>query len=146
MFIAHSLGGLVLKEALCISDHSSDYHLKQADHCSVGIAFLGTPHRGSGLATLANVIANTLKIVMRANTDVLGGLKRDSKVLTEVEDSFGEWLKNKGVDFNITCFYEELELPAVGFVSLFQCSVQKLSRHKQVLLTDSRLSRKNQHE
>jgi protein SERAC1 len=135
----------VIKEALCISSHSSDYHLKQADRCTVGIAFLGTPHRGSGLATLANVIANTLKIVMTANTDVLRGLKRDSKVLAEVEDSFGEWLKNKGVDFNITCFYEELELLAMGFVSLLQCSVEKLSRHKQLLLTDPRLSRKNRH-
>lgn len=113
----------MIKEALCISDRSSDYYLKQASHCTIGIAFLGTPHRGSGLATLANVIANTLKIIMRVNTDVLGGLRRDSNVLTEVEDSFAEWLKNKGVNFNMTCFYEELELPAVGFVGLLYCSI-----------------------
>jgi hypothetical protein len=54
----------------------------------------------------------------RVNTDILRVLERDSEVLADIEDSFGIWLRRKSSDFQITCFYEELELPGVGLVCL----------------------------
>ena len=118
MFIVHSLGGLVTKKALCMSESSSEPDLNQIDRCAVAVAFLGTPHRGSGLATFAKGATDILKFVhKRVNSDILEPLKRDSQMLADVEDSFAHWLRRKGNQFNITCFYEELGLVGVGLVS-----------------------------
>jgi protein SERAC1 len=50
VFVAHSLGGLVCKEAILISRNSPDAHLKSVfDHVR-GIIFVGTLHRGAWIA------------------------------------------------------------------------------------------------
>ncbi|MCJ1348924.1 hypothetical protein MMC31_007157 [Peltigera leucophlebia] len=117
VFVAHSLGGLVTKKALCLSENSFESHLKQADACTIAVAFLGTPHRGLGLAPFAKGVTNILKAShKRVNTDIISLLQRKSEVLGEVEDYFGIWLRKKGQGFNMTCFYEEWELPGLGLV------------------------------
>ena len=98
------------KKALCLSENSFESHLKQADACTTAVAFLGTPHRGSGLAPFAKGIANILKTsYKRVNTDIISLLQRKSEVLGEVEDSFGIWLRKKGQGFNMTCFMFQLD-------------------------------------
>lgn len=117
VFIVHSLGGLITKKALCMSESSAESHLNQADRSTIAIAFLGTPHRGSGLAPFAKGIADILKLVnMKVNGDILEPLKRNSQVLADVEDSFSNWLRKKGSRVDLTCFYEELGLPVTGLV------------------------------
>lgn len=58
VFVAHSLGGLVvksvLKEALHSSDKSSAAKIR---NCTRGIVFLATPHSGSGLASKGRLLA-----------------------------------------------------------------------------------------
>jgi hypothetical protein len=106
----------VTKKALCMSECSFEDHLKQVNRCTKAIAFLGTPHRGSDLTSFVATVANILKAGgKRVNVDILELLKPNNRVLVEVEDSFGIWLRNKG-SFNLTCFYEELELLGVGKV------------------------------
>ena len=92
------------------------------DRCTIGVVFLGTPHRGSDLTPFATIVANILKAGgKRVNREILQLLNRDSEVLADVEESYAEWLrKNKG-RFDLTCFFEELELPAVGMVSSLPC-------------------------
>jgi hypothetical protein len=142
----HSLGGLVTKKALCLSESHVESHLKQADCCTIAVAFLGTPHRGAGLASLADVVANILKTGgKRVNKDILGVLKRNSEVLADIENSFGIWLRKKGNDFKMTCFYEELELPGVGLVCLRYYYILRSSKLEWPLLIYLRLSQKTQH-
>lgn len=114
--VAHSLGGLVAKKALCLSEQAADDHLRQLHLDTVAVAFLGTPHRGSGLAPYAKGVANVLKLTKRVNSDILDVLQRNSQVLADVEDSFATWLRKRGSSVDITCFFEELELPAFGMV------------------------------
>lgn len=119
MFIAHSLGGLITKKALCMSESSAESHMNQTERSTIAIAFLGTPHRGSGLATFAKGIAGILKLVnMKANGDILEPLERSSQVLADIEDSFSNWLRKKNNRIDLTCFYEELGLPVTGLVRL----------------------------
>ncbi|KAI9795170.1 MAG: hypothetical protein M1816_000192 [Peltula sp. TS41687] len=114
IFIVHSLGGLVTKKALCLSEQAFEPHLHQLDRHTIAIAFMGTPHRGSGLAPFASGIANILKACqMRVNREILKLLERDSEVLADVEASFAIWLRRNGSRFNLTCFFEELELRTV---------------------------------
>ena len=132
----------MMKKALCLSEHAFEPHEKQLDRCTIAVAFLGTPHRGSGLAPFATGIAQILKAGgKRVNRDILELLKRDSEVLADVEESFGIWLRKTGGRFQLTCFYEELELPTIGMVrSLCRQSLICVFR---IALTCTRLSRKN---
>lgn len=108
----------MLKKVLCLSESSYETHLKQVDNCTVAIGFLGTPHRGSGLAEFADALAKVLKIGgKRVNRDILGVLKRKSEILADVEDGFAIWLRRKGASVDISCFHEQLELPGIGLVS-----------------------------
>lgn len=52
VFVGHSLGGLMIKAALDYSERSAyPAEHRLVERC-VGVAFLGTPHAGSGLASL----------------------------------------------------------------------------------------------
>ena len=115
------------KKALCLSEQAVEPHLKQLDCCTIAVAFLGTPHRGSGLTPFANSVANILKAGgMRVNRNILQLLDRDSEALADVEGSFGIWLRKNSSHFDVTCFFEELELPAVGMVGYPYCRCSRV--------------------
>ena len=79
--------------------------------------FLGTPHGGSDLAPFCAAVTELSRIVRaRTNSKLLQLLQRDSETLADIEDSFATFLRKNPGRFRITCFYEELELPAVGMV------------------------------
>jgi hypothetical protein len=60
VFIGHSLGGLMIKAALKHAESSDDESEKRLAERCAGVAFIATPHAGSGLASLlANVDALT---------------------------------------------------------------------------------------
>lgn len=50
IFVAHSLGGLVTQDCLCLSRKHPEKHLMQICLCTIGIVFLGMPHYGADLA------------------------------------------------------------------------------------------------
>lgn len=132
----HSLGGLVTKKALCLSEQTIFLHWKQLDRCTIGVVFIGTPHRGSDLTPFAASVANILKAGgKRVNKEVLQLLNRDSEVLADVEESYAVWLRRNNDRFDLICFFEELELPAVGMVSL----LFRPRRFPYILLINERL-------
>lgn len=53
IFIAHSLGGLLVKYVLKVSCESAKPDHQRLAHRTCGVIFMATPHRGSYLATLA---------------------------------------------------------------------------------------------
>jgi hypothetical protein len=60
VFVGHSLGGLMIKAALDYARGSSDPKERRLVERCVGVAFLGTPHAGSGLASLLANLDNLL--------------------------------------------------------------------------------------
>jgi hypothetical protein len=119
VLVVHSLGGLVAKKALLVSEEAYKDSLRLLHDNTVAVAFLGTPHRGGNFAGFASNIAKVLKISRkRVNDDVLKILERDSEVLADIEESFGLWLRKKGDQVDLTCFFEEFEYPVIGTVSL----------------------------
>ncbi|KAK4160240.1 hypothetical protein QBC43DRAFT_293131 [Cladorrhinum sp. PSN259] len=95
-------------------NNSAEAHERQLHDRTITIAFCGTPHRGSGIASFATSVAHNLKAAhKRVNTDILALLKRDSEVLAEIDAMFSVWLRKKGKKFTLTCFSEEHELPGV---------------------------------
>lgn len=96
LWVAHSLGGLLLKRSLLYSNDLKDKN--HEDHRGVfvstyGIIFLGTPHTGSGLATWGRVLqamADTVlpKKLFESESVLLKTLKRDNETLQNINNHF----------------------------------------------------------
>ncbi|KAK8071357.1 LipA and NB-ARC domain-containing protein [Apiospora hydei] len=117
---AHSMGGLMCEDALLASQNSPESHLRAILECTYGILFLGTPHSGSGLATSAERLAKLIGLIKDTNPRILGVLRRDSEVLSRIQDDFHTMLRSRTFDgyppISISCCYEELPLQGIGEV------------------------------
>ena len=138
----HSLGGLVLQSvslqehfvdrlqsdpywpyAQCLTlsnEASASSHLYSIVESTIAIAFLGTPHAGAdSLANWASKSAKFLSVVHNVNVEIVVVLKTDSEVLAILHESFTKMLKTREPKrIDITCFYEQKEVPLVGYVSI----------------------------
>jgi protein SERAC1 len=86
--------------------------------CTQVIAFLGTPHRGSDLASWATLAANLVNTAKRANRAILDTLNPKSDVLSMLVNDFHPTLKSRERKeegtVNITCYAEELAVSRWG--------------------------------
>ncbi|KAH8881765.1 TPR-like protein [Thozetella sp. PMI_491] len=92
IFVCHSLGGLVVKEALVQAWNRSSYNQDILDMAKACL-FLGVPHRGSGLADWATVpisFLKTLSMGFTGNSNFVGILKSSSKDWVRLSDNFVE--------------------------------------------------------
>lgn len=91
-FIAHSLGGWIVKRALIISSEAADSELKDIELSTSGVAFFGTPSPGrpSSPSPLAHVIRTTSGLADN-------GQSRAAKSLASQEPhaSDMEWLEHQ---------------------------------------------------
>ncbi|KAM7203860.1 hypothetical protein V8F20_003866 [Naviculisporaceae sp. PSN 640] len=70
IFVAHSLGGLLVKEVLRRSHESEEYEVKDIVKSAIGVIFMGTPHRGSpGLAELGDTVRRMISTLFRVDTN-----------------------------------------------------------------------------
>lgn len=117
ILVAHSLGGLVCKEACLASWNNPEDHLRDIFNSLVGIAFMGTPHRGSWMADWAGIPAWALGIFKSTNKSLLEILRTDDQLLISIQERFWSMVRrvregNRRLE--VTCFFEELALPIVG--------------------------------
>ena len=117
IFVAHSLGGLVCKEAILMSRNNPEAHLRSIFDCVRGIAFMGTPHKGSWMSDWAKIPAGALGLVKSTNKSLLKILETESPLLESIQLRFLAMireLRESGRRLEITCFFEELPLTMVG--------------------------------
>ncbi|KAL3469505.1 Alpha/Beta hydrolase protein [Aspergillus californicus] len=113
VFIAHSLGGLVVQQALIAARESRMAHLRRIETHTVGICFLGTPHRGANLATWGERIARVLNIFKPVNCHIVRLLDPGSHTLHELRRAFHNLLekrKDENSRIGIVCFYETIPM------------------------------------
>lgn len=112
LFIAHSLGGIIVKEMLRQSHgyYSHSTHLRGISESTVGIIFFGTPHGGADPKGLLRYVVEAVgRIVgMRVNEQVLETLLPSSECLQELHDEFGPIAREK--HWTIHCFQEQYGL------------------------------------
>jgi hypothetical protein len=119
IFVAHSLGGLVCKETILTSRHNPEIHLRDVFQHTVGIIFMGTPHRGSWMADWMRIPASSLGVFKSTNKSLLQVLETDDQLLESIQVKFWSMVREQresGRRLEITCFFEELPLPVVGQV------------------------------
>lgn len=116
IFVAHSLGGLVVKQALITAREHESTQSENEDYArilrnTIGIIFLGTPHKGSDQARWDAVAANLARILKKDHNDtIVEALSRGSSVLESLQSSF------TGISdrFSYSTFTEEREYPNIG--------------------------------
>lgn len=93
--------------------------------------FLGTPHSGSGLAQWAVWFATAIKPLKKTSTAILEVLKRNSEVLARIQTDFHTMIRDmsqNGHPIKLMCFYEEIPVQGIGFVSqIMYCSYYQIS-------------------
>jgi protein SERAC1 len=108
IFVGHSLGGLLVKQALIRSteyySNRQDMDLGAISQATVGVLFIGTPHRGSSKASLGKIAQTAAMIALRQpNMNLLDTLKQDSQILESQRKSF-DGISSR---WTLVCLYEE---------------------------------------
>lgn len=118
LWVGHSLGGLVIKEAIIraasSSTHGRDPRLADLYSSTIGVIFMGTPHRGSPKASLGELAARLTSRLLAAgsNMQVLGNLRPDSHALEKQLHDF----VTVSSQIPVVCFYEELKTGSAGLI------------------------------
>ncbi|KAK4082812.1 uncharacterized protein Triagg1_1702 [Trichoderma aggressivum f. europaeum] len=114
VFVAHSLGGIVVKEMLARSSSSLEAELRDIVESTGSIIFLGTPHRGSqDVAALGEVVRSVISSLgMETTPAILDALGLKTTDLSRAQEDFSIlWQKH---DFQVKTFQEGLSLAKIG--------------------------------
>jgi hypothetical protein len=136
IFVAHSLGGVVVKSVepppsgalatpvMRIESNIIQALIDAARHGSqhrwlleqtTGIVFLGTPHQGSSIADKAAFLGKFAKFAgLKLNKEILASLKRNSDGLFEKAEQFRDICGK----IKISSFYETIAVVLLGQSSL----------------------------
>ncbi|KAE8132323.1 hypothetical protein BDV38DRAFT_261751 [Aspergillus pseudotamarii] len=113
LFIAHSLGGIVVKESLVQARLCMSYGT--IGESTIGIAFFGAPHQGSCLALIGDVFAKVVRATLRnPRNTFMNALKSDDLYAREISSNFQQLLEN----YRYLNFCETLPLKNFGLVCL----------------------------
>ncbi|KAL9002530.1 MAG: hypothetical protein Q9188_004542 [Gyalolechia gomerana] len=100
IFVAHSLGGIVVKEMLRRSADFQDHqtHLRQIYECTAAVIFFGTPHGGADPRGFFQHVAEQVVRAsgLKVNEQVVNTLLPSSERLRELRDEFGRMARRQG--------------------------------------------------
>ncbi|PVH68096.1 hypothetical protein DL98DRAFT_662333 [Cadophora sp. DSE1049] len=98
IFLAHSLGGIVLKNALHRCQESMDPKFSKVVDRVDTVMFFGTPHRGSDIASWGRIASNIANAALQdTNGSLLTDLQVDSQILDLIHDDFLKVLHKKNI-------------------------------------------------
>jgi len=102
IFVAHSLGGIVVKQALIQAQYEPRY--SSIRDASIGVLFFGTPHQENDKMTYGSVLANVArKLSYRPLPTLINALENNSDELQQLNTHF----KVQSLRYHIVSFYEQ---------------------------------------
>ncbi|VUC23348.1 unnamed protein product [Clonostachys rosea] len=114
IFVAHSLGGIVVKEMLAISSTWPISEYQDVVRSTSAVVFLGTPHRGSPELASFGEWARSLISAFRIQTtsDILDALGMRNTDLERAQEAFSAlWQEH---DFRVKTFQEGFGLKGIN--------------------------------
>ncbi|KAK4206609.1 hypothetical protein QBC37DRAFT_121152 [Rhypophila decipiens] len=115
VFVAHSLGGIMVKEVLANSAESEDPTLRSIAQNTAAVVFLGTPHRGSQqMANLGETVRKIASSILKMDTNpaALDALGLRTSDLERCQDSFSKLWRTS--NFTVKTFQEGLGLTGLN--------------------------------
>ncbi|KAI0814366.1 hypothetical protein GGR55DRAFT_631560 [Xylaria sp. FL0064] len=138
VFVCHSLGGIVCKQALVFA-HQDNRKYGSLLRSVIGITFLGTPHRGSEAANLGKTIGTIINLFSRTalagtqsriiRTDLLDHLNYDSSILHDLTHAARNLLN----DMTIVSFHETEPTPPLSTLIVDRSSAIMNIAHEDVI-------------
>ncbi|MCJ1462542.1 hypothetical protein MMC07_001144 [Pseudocyphellaria aurata] len=116
IFIAHSLGGIVVKSALLHSDRVREGKLEEQRSIKLstyGIIFMGTPHQGGQGVGMGKMLLRVAKIQGDANDSLLKHLEEHSEFLEHQMSEFSLISQS----FEMKFVYETKPTPLAGIIA-----------------------------
>lgn len=106
IFVAHSLGGILVKEGLHWSKSHINPRYRQLHHHTRHVVFLGVPHRGSQMANdMGETLTRLAAACMRdTNKHIVSSLQVENELLDRINTEFGKMVALG--DFNVYSFQE----------------------------------------
>ncbi|KAJ5371991.1 Cytochrome P450 [Penicillium concentricum] len=112
IFVCHSLGGIIVKRALTLSQgrtSAKSARLHMIYTCTYGILFFGTPHNGSSKARQLGTIHKLAsfivpKRVARFETSLVTGIEDDSETIQNLAEDFSPLMSR----YHIMFLWEQL--------------------------------------
>ncbi|KAF2968642.1 hypothetical protein GQX73_g4898 [Xylaria multiplex] len=127
VIVAHSLGGIVIKQALVLAE--DDY--PNMANCTKGIVFFGTPHRGADAAQWALMAEKIGHAVLRTSRSAFVKiLEKNSEGLYKISEDFRPMAAN----YAIVSFYEEYAFNILGKVIVDKDSAIMGLPHEQKMM------------
>ncbi|KAJ5972573.1 uncharacterized protein N7479_002491 [Penicillium vulpinum] len=126
IFVAHSLGGILVKEALRRSEHDPDEAIRKIYSSTIGIFFFGTPHRGSReWASLGEGVARVASCLlgMDVNSEVVHALLPTGPELELCRESFAVQWEQRRAALAVRTFQESKGISGICWGGLNQLIV-----------------------
>ena len=98
LLVAHSLGGLIIKQMLRRFAESANPDFNSIGRSVAGVAFLGTPHQGAHAATALDILLRRFK------SKQVKQLAYSDDTLIDLNDFFRSWVSRQ--DATVRSFYE----------------------------------------
>ncbi|GFF32144.1 isoform Er14 of ankyrin-1 [Aspergillus udagawae] len=135
LFIGHSLGGLVIKEAICKLKEEMDETGASILNSICGFLFFGVPHQGMAIESLVPLVKD------QPNRGLLESLGKNSALLMRLEQDFRDAFSERPI--RIISFYETEKSPTAVKIN----DRWELSGPSQVLVdvSSATCGSKNQH-
>ncbi|KAJ9496115.1 hypothetical protein H2202_008361 [Exophiala xenobiotica] len=125
-------GGIVVKQALFQARLESRYQsIKDA---TIGLIFLGTPHRGSDKATYGKVLANVVQCIShKPPARLLSALQTNSDVLLQLTTNFRFQLP----DYEVYSFFELRPIKGLSSLIVEKYSALLETNHEEQIPVDA---------
>lgn len=122
IFVAHSLGGLVVANSL-IAKYDTDAQGQEVVDHTCGAIFLGTPFKGSEKAPWAELVRRSLKMFGDSNNQTIKDLDKRSEKLRAISNDFHLLLSRRLSSeslkpIQVACFFEEIETTKTLFLGV----------------------------
>lgn len=132
IFIAHSLGGIVVKDALNLSKNENTF-LKEIFSATKGVMFLGTPHRGSKMASIGKLAATFVGSPLR---NLLATIERNTELLERTRKNFNQLLDSGRI--MVHSFQEELPWKGIMIVPQSSSTTDSIHESRSLLHANHR--------
>ena len=111
IFIAHSLGGLVVKQALVTAKNNDAY--SNVRNATYGLVFFAVPHQGGHGATLGAIAKN---IVLSVNGDSRNDLVESLKENSLFQENQAMLFKHQLEDYQVVSIIEDRPTKLIKFL------------------------------
>lgn len=100
VFVTHSMGGLIVKEALLYAAYG-DTEFASFAEMTKAVVFLGTPHNGSGLTKTVDALGRIYR-----GTDAVKDLRSNGAHLRQLSTRYQNWVHDSTTGIDHLVFFE----------------------------------------